>query len=100
MSSAVTRRCNTVYSACATTTLGDQNPPGTESASTANRLTKSKNAADWLRKSRSSVKDFMVATAPPFWVDVGLITEHCGRFLLMNVQGSGKIRLVLSSSEL
>ena len=34
----------------------------------------------------------MVATAPPFSVDVGLITEHSGRFLLMNVQGSGKIR--------
>ena len=36
----------------------------------------------------------MVATAPPSSVEVGLITEHCGRFLLMNVQGSGKIRFV------
>jgi hypothetical protein len=38
--------------------------------------------------SRSSVNALIVATAPPFFVEVGRITEHCGRFLLMNVHGS------------
>src|SRR6267378_4083560 len=79
---------------CADQRLTDQNPPRTESASTASRFTRSKNAVDCPRNSKSSVNALMVATAPPFSVDVGLITEHSGRFLLMNVQGSGKIRFV------
>src|ERR1700745_2374578 len=76
-----------------TTAVGDQNPPGTESASKANRLTKSKNAPDWPRKRRSSVNALMVATAPPFSVDVGLITEHSGRFLLITIDNLAGGRL-------
>src|SRR5579862_2265856 len=38
-------------------------------------------------KSPSSVKAFTVATAPPFSVDVGRITEHGGRLLLIETAG-------------
>src|SRR5579872_5587908 len=51
----------------------DQNPLRTESASTARRFTRVKNAGDCPRKSRSSVNALIVATAPPFCVDVGRI---------------------------
>ena len=74
--------------------LADQNPPGTESASTARWLTKSKNAVDCPRKSKSPVNALIVATAPPFLVVVGRMTEHAGKVLLMKVQGSGRVRLV------
>src|SRR5579864_9299352 len=84
----------TVMQPCADQRPTDQNPPRTESASTASLFTRSKNAVDCPRNSRSSVNALMVATAPPFSVEVGLITEHSGRFLLMNVQGSAKIRFV------
>ncbi len=46
------------------------------------------------------MKALIVATAPPFCVNVGRITEHGGRLLLMNSHGSGRIRFVWSSSEL
>src|SRR3982074_1346273 len=49
-------------------------------------------------KSPSSVKAFTVATAPPFCVEVGRITEHRGRLLLIKLHGSGRILLVWVSS--
>jgi hypothetical protein len=49
-------------------------------------------------KSPSSVKAFTVATAPPFCVEVGRITEQRDRFLLMKLQGSARILLVWVSS--
>jgi len=49
-------------------------------------------------KSPSSVKPFTVATAPPSCVEVGRITEHRGRLLLMKLHGSGRILLVWVSS--
>ncbi len=44
------------------------------------------------------MKAFTVATAPPFCVEVGRITEQRGRLLLMKLQGSGRILLVWVSS--
>src|SRR5438034_11029188 len=49
-------------------------------------------------KSPSSVNAFTVATAPPFCVEVGRITEHRGRLLLTKLHGSGRILLVWVSS--
>ena len=64
----------------------------------ANCIATSKNSGGWPIKSPSSVKAFTVATAPPFSVKVGRITEHRGRSLLMKSQGSGKILFVCVSS--
>src|SRR5229473_4652684 len=76
----------------------NQKPRRTESAATASRIENSKNAAGWPMKSPSSVKAFTVATAPPFCVEVGRITELRGRLLLMKLHGSGRILLVWVSS--
>src|SRR5580704_5266600 len=83
-----------------TTQLRDcQSSRYASSASSARRLSRSKNAWDWPLNSPSSVRPLTAPIAAPF-VSVGRIIEHLGKVLFRNGHGSGMIRFACNVSGL
>ena len=65
-----------------------------ESASSASSFRRLKNASLCPWNNPIAVKKFAAATAPAFWVNIGLMTEQTGRSALMNSHGVAKIWFV------